>query len=547
MEAPPNNPSQQQADELLATQKLLRATLDASMDMIQVFEAVRNQQGQIVDFICILNNHTSAKIYGDVIGKSLLLLQPGVVEEGIFDAFKLVVETGEPHHYEKQYVHEPFDGWFHQSVVKLNDGVATTTTDITDRKKAEQQVIESRDMLQALLDAPNTGISTYSAVRNPAGEITDFKCDFVNKRTLEAFQGHDPTGMLVSQFGADGVEQLPFFKAAIETGQKNTYTRKAESGIVEGWFLFSNAPLGQDRLSQVWEDITELKIAEQEILRLTDEVAQQATNKYYSIFNSIDEGFYLCEVLFDEAGKPVDILYLEENPAAVRMMGQSFVGKRLRAISPLYEEYWYQLWGDTALRGASQRLERYWEADQKWFNFLVSKFGGEASRQLTVTFQDITQRKRREASSRLINEVTEQLLQEERIDESITSVCQTIGVYFGAAFCALSELNEEQGTVQAPYLWHVPGVIAPTGVYTISEYHSAEVQALMRSNQPEIVPNSHDFPPAVAARYQALGIGSYVNLPFVRDGKWRATLTISKVQPYPWHPDEIDLMRDLTV
>ncbi|MBE7179543.1 MAG: hypothetical protein INR69_24280, partial [Mucilaginibacter polytrichastri] len=468
----PNNPSQQQADDLLATQKLLRATLDASRDRIQVFEAVRNQQGQIIDFIWIFNNHTSAKIYGDVIGKSLLLLQPGVVEEGIFDAFKLVVETGEPQHYEKQYGHEPFDGWFHQSVVKLNDGVATTTTDITDRKKAEQQLIESRDMLQALLDAPNTGISTYSAMRNPAGEITDFRCDFVNKRTLEAFQGHDPTGMLLSQFGADGVEQLPFFKAVIETGQTNTYTRKAESGIVEGWFLFSNAPLGQDRLSQVWEDITELKKAEQQILRLTDEVAQKATNKYDSIFNSIDEGFYLCEVLFDEAGKPVDMLCLEENPAAVRMMGQSVVGKRLRDISPLYEEYWYQLWGDAALSGASQRLERYSEADQKWFNFLVSKFGGEDSRQLTVTFQDITQRKHREASSRLINEVTEQLLQDERIDESIMSVCQKIGVYFGAAFCAFSELNEDQGTVQAPYIWHLPGVIAPTGVYTISEYHS---------------------------------------------------------------------------
>ncbi|UHG94954.1 hypothetical protein [Spirosoma oryzicola] len=80
-------------------------------------------------------------------GKSLLQWQPGMVVEGIFEAFKQVVETGEPQHYEKQYVYEPFDGWFHQSVVKLNDGVATTTANITARKKAEQENLKLKEQI----------------------------------------------------------------------------------------------------------------------------------------------------------------------------------------------------------------------------------------------------------------------------------------------------------------------------------------------------------------------------------------------------------------
>src|SRR5690606_25448255 len=124
---------------------LLRATIDSSMDMIQVFKAVRDERGDIVDFIWILNNKASEAVYGDVIGQSLLTLNPGVVKEGIFDAFKEVVTTGIPQQYEKHYTHEQFNGWFHQSVVKLHDGVTSTTATITERKEAENEVIRLKD------------------------------------------------------------------------------------------------------------------------------------------------------------------------------------------------------------------------------------------------------------------------------------------------------------------------------------------------------------------------------------------------------------------
>lgn len=58
--------------KLNSSEELLRNTIDSSMDMIQVFETVRNEQDEIIDFTWILNNKTSEAIYGDVIGKSLL-------------------------------------------------------------------------------------------------------------------------------------------------------------------------------------------------------------------------------------------------------------------------------------------------------------------------------------------------------------------------------------------------------------------------------------------------------------------------------------------
>jgi two-component system CheB/CheR fusion protein len=131
--------------ELQTNHDLLQATMDASMDMIQVFRAVRDEAGAIVDFTWVLNNHASERVFGDVRGKRLIENNPGVVEEGIFEAFRQVVETGAPHQSECHYAHEQFDGWFLQAAVKLGDGVATTTKDITAWKRSQEELLRLRD------------------------------------------------------------------------------------------------------------------------------------------------------------------------------------------------------------------------------------------------------------------------------------------------------------------------------------------------------------------------------------------------------------------
>jgi PAS domain S-box-containing protein len=142
--------------------KLLRNTIDSSMDMIQVFKVVRDERGEIIDFKWILNNKTSEKFYGDVIGKSLLTLNPAVVKEGIFDVLKKVVETGEPNQSIRHYVYEQFDGWFLQSAVKQDDGVATTTKDITDIKKAEDDLRELEELRRIALESGAMGTWTWN-------------------------------------------------------------------------------------------------------------------------------------------------------------------------------------------------------------------------------------------------------------------------------------------------------------------------------------------------------------------------------------------------
>lgn len=133
----------------------------------------------------------------------------------------------------------------------------------------------------------------------------------------------------------------------------------------------------------VWQDVSGL--VESEV-------------KYRTLFDSIDEGFFLVDVIFDEQDRPVDLLYVEANAAAVRMLGQDWTGRRLTELSPDYERYWFEIFGKVARTGERVRLERYAAPDRTWYDFSVFRVGGPESRRVGNTFLDITERKRAEAA-----------------------------------------------------------------------------------------------------------------------------------------------------
>ena len=85
--------------------------------------------------------------------------------------------------------------------------------------------------------------------------------------------------------------------------------------------------------------------------KVDEETLRQSEEKYRSLFNAIDEGFFLIDVISDEKDNPVDLLYVEANAAATRIVGLDYTGKRLTEISPNYEPYWFEIFGNVAKTG----------------------------------------------------------------------------------------------------------------------------------------------------------------------------------------------------
>lgn len=132
------------ADALRASEARFRAIQDTSIDGFMVFESVRDEDGNIVDFRWAHVNEGAERIVGKprswFIGRQLLQEHPGNRDMGLFDGYVRVVDTGTPWSIEFTYRYDGLDLYLRLVAAKCDDGVAVSFADLTERRRAEEQL-----------------------------------------------------------------------------------------------------------------------------------------------------------------------------------------------------------------------------------------------------------------------------------------------------------------------------------------------------------------------------------------------------------------------
>ncbi len=120
----------------------------------------------------------------------------------------------------------------------------------------------------------------------------------------------------------------------------------------------------------------------------------ESATKYRTLFESIDEGFCICEMLFDENGKPSDYRFLEVNSAFEMLTGlEQAIGKTAREIIPNLEAYWFEIYGKVVQTGVPVRFEQQSIAMNRWFNVNAFCIGEPDAKAFAILFTNITQAK----------------------------------------------------------------------------------------------------------------------------------------------------------
>jgi PAS domain S-box-containing protein len=151
-----------------------------------------------------------------------------------------------------------------------------------------------------------------------------------------------------------------------------------------------------EELKKVNEELRKARRAALNLMEdaiLSKNALAKSEEKYRMLFESIDEGFCVIEMIYDEARNPIDWLYLEENPAFVRLSnGLSAVGKKGSELLAKAEESWLQFFDSVVRTGESKRTENRSNACNRWYSVYCSPIAP-GSHRVAIVFDDITQRK----------------------------------------------------------------------------------------------------------------------------------------------------------
>ncbi|SOD92184.1 PAS domain-containing sensor histidine kinase [Spirosoma fluviale] len=269
--------TQRKADQLVAEQQtaLLQTTLDASISSIMAMTALRNEQGQIIDFRMDKANRAVERSLGktpaQLEGRTLLSVYPGNVESGFFALYAEAADTGKLHQATQHYTDvNGFEGWFEVSAVRHGpDKIVLTFMNVTDYKQTEALVRQQADLLQSVLDATMNTVATYQAVRDPqSGRIIDFRFTMANQAALGVIEltADELYAKILLEVSPDLVNQAVFdqYVSVVQTGLPTTLERYRQGR----WFLATAVRFGKDGLLTSSIDITANKQTQLQIERL---------------------------------------------------------------------------------------------------------------------------------------------------------------------------------------------------------------------------------------------------------------------------------------
>ncbi len=273
---------------------------------------------------------------------------------------------------------------------KQTSGVVLIFLDITERKLSEEALRQSEEKFRAMVSQTTAGIvqidlnGNYKFVNDCYCEITGYSREELLRMIIHDITHKD-----------DAANSLEAFDLMLETGKAYTIEKrqvKKDGSII---WVSNSVAIIKDQSGEaesailVSIDITGRKKTEGDLL--------ESEERYSQLFNTIDEGFCILEMIFDDTGKPSDYRFLEYNPMFEELTGLTeSLGKTVREIVPDIEDFWIETYGKVALTGELIRFENYSEVMNRWFDVHASRIGDENSRKVALVFRNVTNRKRSE-------------------------------------------------------------------------------------------------------------------------------------------------------
>ncbi|MFN7928756.1 MAG: PAS domain-containing protein [Blastocatellia bacterium] len=402
-------------------------------------------------------------------------------------------------------------------------GIVITFMDMTERKRSEELLAEDLrgtqilqtlalrlvteeniqtiydEIMTAAIEITRADTGTVQMLDGETEELIFLASSNITPRMLDFFRRVDATSSSPCGIALKtGARSFVHFDQPGTEDTDGGFRLHVEAGLLSAQstplIARSGKPLGM--VSTHWRKAGH-RPTERE-LRFLDLLARQAADlieqrqaakaqheseeKYRSIFSSIDEGFCILEMIFDQSEKAIDFRYIETNQAFERLTGnQNVAGRLCSEVSPDPEGYWLETYGAVARTGEPQRIENYNAATGGWYSSYASRIGGAGSRQVALVFDNITERKREEQRQELILKLSDTLRPLADPIASQEVAVRMLGTHLGVDRCYYAEFDWPRDVLYIHHEYTRQGAVSAIGAHPISLFNDLLVHVIRAS------------------------------------------------------------------
>lgn len=420
-----------------------------------------------------------------------------------------------------------------------------TETALRDSQKAESRLRESEKRLVAVIEAVPIGIG----VTDTEGRIT---------LSNTAFQELVPTvipsrdqirGELWRAWKPDGtpMDSVDFPSAralrgeTVFPGMEMLYGKE---GGVQSWKQVSSVPLRNETGGSAGAVSA---IADIDALKRSQEALRESEAKYRSLFQSIDTGYCVVEVIPAKDGRPLDYTFIEANPAFVTQTGiKDAIGKSMRDLIPGHEEFWFETYERIARTGRPERFEHRADAMDRWYSVYAFRVGLPGQNQVAILFHDVKDQRLRELNTNLLDRIGTDLARLTSPQEIMEAVGARLGEFLKLSTCLFVDVDERASEVTLHHAWtngEVPDIYQ---TFRPTDSLTEDFAAASRAGMAFVVHDAARDERVDAANYARMKIGAFVSIPFLSSSRWLGFLAVTTVAARHWRKDEIELLTEVS-
>ena len=291
----------------------------------------------------------------------------------------------------------------------------------------------------------------------------------------------------------------------------------------------------------------------EETRRRANEELQVSEERYRTLFETMDEGFCVIELVFDKNNKPLDYRFLEVNPAFAKQTGlEDVLGKNISEIIPDLENSWFEIYAKVALTRQPVRFEDFSKQLNRWYEVYAAPIGGAGSRKVAITFNNVTQRKKAEEKLRdqlvrldLLQQITRVMGERLDLKGIFGVVIRRLEDDLPIDFCCIGVYDAAAETVK----------VTSVGVKSRVALEMAEQvlididrNGLARCINGQLVyePDISTLPLPFPQRLANSGLHSLVMVPLLVDGKAFGVLLAARNQPDSFSSSDCEFLRQLS-